>query len=331
MSYGAQTKFGIARQASAGTAVIDASSFHAIAFTSEDVGLEIEELISQNLIGRFEEGAVYDGPNKIAGTIEMELTPRNLGIGLAAAFNSSPVAVTSGAVKAYTFLPNTQDFSSFFCKSPFTIYKQFSDANSAESFFDCQFGQAEFVFAQGAFVKGRTTVVGGTRTPTGIGSLSVVPDVADVGRLFPWNVCSVSYAGVGLSNFSELTVSLNENIAPLTTLNGTLAPFKYTRTAPRQVSINGTFYMTDRSFLNNFATGTLGRLVVTCINTRAAIQSGYYNTFSLDVPNAKITAFKPGAGGPGEVSVPITLRGTVDPTSGYAIQATLINTFAAGY
>ena len=309
----------------------DATSFHAAAFTNEDVGLEVEELISQNLIGRFEEGAVYPGTNKIAGTIEMELTPRNLGIGLASVLNHSPVTVTSGSVKTYTFLPNTNDFSSFFCKAPFSIYKQFSDASSAELFYDCQFGQAEFVYATGAFVKGRLTVVGGTRSPTGVGSLAVTPDAADVARLFPWNVCSVSYGGVGLSNMSEITISLNENIQPLYTLSGTLAPFKFTRTAPRQVSVNATFYMTDRTFLNNFVTDTQARLLVTCINTRAAIQSGYYNLFTVDVPQAKITAFKPGASGPGEVSVPVTMRGVVDPSSFYALQATLMNTYAAGY
>jgi hypothetical protein len=331
MSYGAQTKLAIARQASAGTAVIAPTSYHGLAFVTEDVGLEIEELISQNLIGRFEEGAAYDGISRIAGTIEMELTPRNLAAGLAAVFNHTPAQVTSASVNAYTFLPNTQDFSSFFCKAPWSIYKQFSDATSGELFYDCQFSQAEFVYSTGAFTRGRVTVVGGTRTATGIGSMSVLPDVADVTRLFPWNVCSVSYGGTGLSNMSEITVSLNENIAALNTLNGTLAPFKFTRTAPRQVSVNGTFYMSDRLFLNNFAASSLGRLIVTAMNTRAAIQSGYFHTFTLDVPQAKITAFKPSASGPGEVAVPFTMRGTIDPSSAYAIQATLTTTWAVGF
>lgn len=331
MSYGAQTKLAIARQASAGTAVVSPSSYHGLAFVTEDVGYESEELISQNLIGRFEEGAAYDGVSRVAGTIEMELTPRNLGAGLAAVFNQSPSVVTSGSVNLYTFLPNTQDFSSFFCKAPWSVYKQFSDANSGELFYDAQFGQMEFTYSTGAFTRGRVTIVGGTRTPTGIGSMNVLPDVGDVARLFPWNVCSVSYAGVGLSNFSEITVSLNENIAALNTLNGTLAPFKFTRTAPRQVSVNGTFYMSDRLFLNNFVNGVVGRLIVTAMNTRAAIQSGYYHQFSVDIPQAKITVFKPSAGGPGEVAVPFTMRGTIDPTSAYAIQATLTTSWAGGF
>lgn len=332
MSYGAQAKLGIGRQATVNSWVTDPGSFHGIGFTNEDVGYEADELISQNLNGVFEEGAVYSGVNRINGTIEVELTPRNLGILLASVVNHSPVEVTSGSVKTRTFLPNTQDFSSTLCKAPFTIYKQFSDANSAELFYDCQFGQLEFQFAQGAFLRGRGTVAGGTRLLNGIGSLGVTPVGADVKRLFPWNVASVSYNGAAVGNFSEITITLNENIEPLYTINGTLAPFKFTRTGFREVGINGTFYLTDRTFLNNFVAETQARLTIYCVSTRTgAIQSGYFDSLLIDIPQAKITAFKPATQGPGEVSVPITMRGVADPNSGYAIQFTQQSTYAAGY
>lgn len=331
MSYGAQVKFGLARQASVNSWVTAATSFHGFAFLNEDVGMEKDEVISQNLTGRFEEGAVYPGVSRINGTIEFEVTPRNLGAALAAVVNHSPVEVTSGSVLTRTFLPNTVDFSSFLVKAPWTVYKQFTDANSAELFYDCQFGQLEFTFAQGALTRGRITSNGGTRLATGIGSANVLPAATDVGRLFPWNVCSISYGGSGVSNFSEVTVTLNENIDALYTMNGTLAPFKFTRTGFRQVTVNATFYMTDRTMLNNFANDTQARLLITAVNTRTAIQSGYYDTFTIDVPQAKVTAFKPGASGPGEVAVNVTMRGVIDPTSNYAIQYTTVSTYSAGY
>jgi hypothetical protein len=130
---------------------------------------------------------------------------------------------------------------------------------------------------------------------------------------------------------SEIAVSLNENIAPLYAINGTLAPFKYTRENNRQVTGNFTFYMNDRTMLNNFVEGTQARLLITMMNTRAAVQSGYFNTFVIDIPQAKITAFKPGAQGPGEVSVSGTFRGTADANSFYAIQFTLVTTWQAGF
>lgn len=331
MSYGAQIKLGFARQTNVGSYVTTPTSFHGFAVVNEDIGLEKEEIISENLSGVFEEGATYEGVNRVNGTLEAEVTPRNLGVMLAMTVNHSPVTVTSGSVLTRTFLPNTVDFDSSFVKAPWTMYKQFSDANSGELFYDMQFGQLEFTLAQGALLRARMTCNGGTRFPTGIGSADVRPNLADVGRLFPWNVSSISYAGTGVGNFSEISVTLNENIDALYTVNGSLAPFKYTRTAFRQVTVNGTFFLTDRTFLNNFVAETQGRLLVTCISTRTAIQSGYYNSFTIDIPQAKLTTFKPGASGPGEVSVSFTMRGVADPNSGYAIQFTQVSSYAAGF
>lgn len=329
--YGAQTKLGIARQASPNSWVVDATSYHGIAFLNEDVGFESEEVISQNITGRYEEGATYQGISTIAGTIECEMTPRNLGAAMAATINHSPTSVTSASIRTLRFLPNTTDFNATFCKAPFSVYKQFSDANSAELFYDCQFTQIEFAFAQGALTKVRAQIAGGTRLPTGIGSMNVFPDGADVGKLFPWNVCSISYAGAAMGQISDVTVTLNENIAPLYTINGTLAPFKYTRENLRQVTVNGTMYMNDRTFLNNFVNGTQAQLLITAANTVTAIQSGYFHTLLLDVPQAKLTTFKPRASGPGEVSVPFSMRGVLDPTSLYAFQATMVTTWQAGF
>lgn len=331
MSYGAQIKFGIARQATEGAAVTVATSFHPLPLLSEDIGWEFNELISENLTGRFEQGASFIGTSKINGTMEFEVTPRNIGAMLAAVVNHAPATVTSAAAKFYTFLPNTTDFSTTLVKAPFTVYKQFSDANSAESFYDCQFSQLEVTVAQGQFLKARSTVTTGKRSPNGVGSLNVVPDAADVGRLFPWNVSSVSYGGSGLSTMSEVTVSLNESVEALYSINGSTDPFKAARSGFREVTVNGTFYMNDRAILNNFVAGTQARLLLTLTSTVAQIQSGYFNQLTIDVPQLKITQFKPGASGPGEVSVSFTGRGVIDPSSAYSIQYVLTNSYGAGY
>lgn len=329
--YGAQMKLGMARQASGGTPVSQVGSFHGIPLLSEDVGLEKAELDSANLIGKFEQGAIYSGIAKINGTITFEATPRNLGAALASCVNWSPNQVNSGSLATYTFIPNTQDYDGTYVKAPWTIYKQFTDANSAEQFYDCQMGQIEFTVGQGQFLKGKLSVSGGARTATGVGSANIGPQPSDVGNLFPWNVGSLSLGGVALNQASEITVTLNENIDALYTVNGTLAPFKYTRTAFREVSVRGTFYMNDRSLLNAFAADTQQQLLLTLVNTRTAVQSGFFNSLKIDIPQLKVTAFKPGASGPGEVSVSFTGRGILDPTSLYAIQFILTTTYQAGF
>lgn len=331
MTYGAQVKFGIARQASAGTAVTDATSFHGLGFVSHDIGLEKDELISQNNNGVFEQGAVYDGVNRVQGTYEVEVTPRNLNATLAAVVNHSPASTTSGDLRTLVFLPNTQDFSSTLVKAPFTVYSQFTDANSAEHFYDCQFGQLEFQVSNGQFLRARATCNGGSRTATGVGSLNVRPATADVGLLFPWNVCSISLGGVAVAETSDITVTLNENIDALYTNNASLNPYKFTRTAHREVTIAGTLFVANRTLFNNFVAGTQARLLVTLMNTRTAIQSGYFNTLVIDVPQLKFTQFKLPVSGAGEVSVPFQGRGVADPSSNYALQITTITTWQAGF
>lgn len=333
MSYGAQIKFGVARQTAGGSgnAVTTATSYHGFGLVSEDVGLEKDELISENLIGRFEQGAVYDGINRVLGTIEFECTPRNLAAALAMGVNWSPASVTSGSLRTLTFLPNTIDYDSVYVKAPWSGYKQFSDANSAELFYDLQCGQFEVSVANGAFARGRLTVNGGARAANGVGSLNVMPDAADVGVLYPWNVCSISLGGSAVGENSDITVTLNENIDALYTNNASLAPYKYTRTGFREVTVEGTFYMVNRNVLNDFAAGTMRRLFITMANTRTAVQSGYFNQLTIDVPQLKITAFKPGASGPGEVQVSFTGRGVIDPSSNYALQFTLVTTWQAGF
>jgi len=331
MPYGAQLKFGIARQTATGSgaAVTGAGSYHHIPLLREDIGLEREEIVSQNLTGRFEQGASYDGISRVAGTIEFEPEPASLGAILDATV-AHPTCIASGSLKTFVFLPRTADYNSNFCNDPYTIYKQFTDSNSAECAFDCQFSQVEFSIAQGQLLRARASVSGGRRLATGVGSLALPLDTSDLSLNWVWDAASVSYNGAGVSNLSEINVAINESIAPLYALDGTLMPAKYTRTGFREVTVNGTLYFNDRTIFNDFITGTKRRLIVTMQNRRsgAEIQSGYYPTFTIDIPQLKVSQMKPSVGGPGEVSVQFTGRGLLDPTSNYSVQMTLISTFA---
>lgn len=332
MSYGAQVKFGIARQTAAGSggAATAPGSFHHVPLISEDVGLEKDEVVSANLTGRFEQGAVYDGVNRVAGTIEFEPTPKALGAILTAMCNT-PASVSSGSLRNLSYLPQATDYSATLIQQPFTVYKQFTDAQSAELYYDCQFGQLELTFSQGQLLRGRATVAGGTRATTGIGSLALPLDTTDLSLGMLWDATSISYGGAGVGIYSDLTIALNESIEPLYTLNGTLAPYKFTRTGFREVTVNGTMYFADRAVLNDFVVGTQKRLIVNAQARKSEIQSGYYATLTVDVPQMKITAFKPGASGPGEVSVSFTARGVLDPSSAYTVKYSLINTYGVSY
>ena len=327
MPYGAQIKFGIARQVTANSWATAAGSFHHLPLVSEDVGYEKEEVISENLAGRFEQGEVFDGISMVRGTIEFEPLPKSLGAVLMSVLGRAQTAVVSGAVSALGFLPRTADFNALLVNDPITVYKQYADANSAELFYDCQFGQLELVMSQGQLARARATVIGGLRLATGIGSLALPLDTAELGQGWLWDVTSISFGGAAIQNMSDVTVALNEGIAPVHALNGTLTPYKYGRDAFREVTVSGNMLFNSRSLFNDFIAGTQRQLLITARNTRTAIQSGYYPTIVIDVPQCKLTAVKPATQGPGEVSIPFTARGVVDPSSGYSIKVSLTNTF----
>lgn len=329
MPYGAQIKFGIARQTSAGSgqAVTSASSFHHVPMLSHDIGLDKAEIIAQNLTGRFEQGATYDGPSNIAGTLEVEATPKSLGALLAAGVGL-PTIVTSGSLKTQTFFPRTADYSATIIQEPHTIYAQLTDANSAELYFDVQIGQLDFQFAQGQLLRSRFTVAGGRRVSTGAASLSIPLDSTDLSMGWLWDTSSISVGGTAIGNFTDLTVSVNENIQPIYAINGSLLPYKFTRSGYREVTVQGTILFDSRSLYNDFVAGTQRQLLIHSYNTRTTIQSGYYPTFMIDVPQMKITQMKPSVNGPGEVSVNFTARGILDASSYYAVKFTLISTWA---
>lgn len=335
MGYGAQNYLGIARQTNVGSGngVSAVGSYHHIPLISHDIGLEKQEVVSRNLTGRFEQGATFDGIANVAGTIEFEPLPQALGAVLTAAIGQ-PASVTSASLRTLTFLPRTLDVQSGgLINEPFSIVSKFADVSSAEGYFDAQFGAAEFQFVQGQLLVARASVVGGQRLLNGFGSAGLAPTLAtaDLAMGFLWDVASISVGGTTISNLSQVTVALNDNIEPIYTLNGSLLPYKYSRSSFREVTVQGTMIFDSRSMFNDFINSTQRQLIITARNTRSQIQSGYYPTLTLDVPQMKITTMKPAVSGPGETRVPFTARGVLDPSSNYTLKATLITTYAAGY
>lgn len=330
MSYGTNIKFGIAMQTSGGTPVPAANvgSFYQIPLLSEDFGLEKATIESANLNGSFVRGSIFDGINKVAGTIQMEALPKQLGV-LMTACLGDPVRTTSGAaVKNWLFNPRTVDFDSYYCNRPVTVFKQFADASTGDLFYDVQFSDLEFDITAGQLLKVSATAVGGKRVTNGTSmNLGAVFDPTDYNDQWMWAVASVSYGGAAQPNFTDVKIKISANIDPLYGLNQSFDPIKYTRKDFLDVNVTGTFYMSDRAMLNSFVASTTQRLTVSLVNSATAVASGYFMSLLLDVPQVKITEFKPGASGPGEVVVRFSGMGVIDPTSNYAFQATLVNSF----
>lgn len=328
MSYGQNAKLAIGFQSAEGTGVTAVGSFQPVPLLSENVGLERPELLSQNLWGRFEEAASQDGTRTVNGSIEAEVTARAVGMFIAAICAPASM-VSSGSMKTYQYVPRSTDYSNTRANIPVTFMKQWADASSGEHFYDLVANELEFSIRAGEFMKMRLGLVGGKRTATGIGSMSLP---TDVNRSFGWNVASISYNGAGWANVTDLTVTHNEGLAPSWTLNGTLDPYNVIHSGPRTVRISGTVKFDDRALLNDFVNGAERAFFMQLRQTNAtAIQSGFYNELRIDIPAMKVTDFKPSIQGPNEVEVSFNARGVYNESTGYTIRYTVVNTYSGAY
>ena len=326
MSYGNAAVIGIAMQNSFGTAAA-VGSIHHMPILNEDFGLRQEELISQNMNGRFDQGDSYSGKRQYGGSIESEAQPKMLGVLLTAAVND-PSVVTSGSVKTYTFAPRTGDWDRFSPNRPFSYYKYLAEAasNSAQMFYDLCGATFGLQLSEGGFLVARMGAIGGKTSTVASQSLT-----ADGGRRWPWNQSSVSLAGTATGVISEFSLEHSEGINPRWFLDGSFSAGRARREQSRTVRVSGTLLFESQTELNNFKNETDQTLVITLQDTTTAIQSGYFNQLQISIPSFRWVNFQIPVRGPTALEVAFQGRGIFNAGSGHTVRYVLANTYAAGY
>jgi hypothetical protein len=90
--------------------------------------------------------------------------------------------------------------------------------------------------------------------------------------------------------------------------------------------VNGTIVFQSFSEWDRFQAGSEARLTIAL--TQTAISS---NLVLIDVPQMRYSTLPINIGGPGPIAVQFTGRGMIDPTSGYSLEITVVNTRVSGY
>jgi hypothetical protein len=324
MPYGQDASIGIALQNSFGTQANVGSIFQ-IPLLSEDVGLAQEELISQNLNGRFDEGDAYSGQRQFGGQLECEAQPLALGALLTAVINDPVQTQVESFVQSYVFTPRTSDFDANIPNRPVSYYKHLKDSNSAQLFYDLGGARFELQQSAGGFLLARTNFVGGKRATVGSQALTL-----DESPRWPWNTASLSLAAAAVDDFTDMTITHDEGLEARFTLDGSLVANRIKRSTSRTVRVAGTLIFETQDELDNFVDETTQAMVITFRGT-TEIQSGYFDTLTIDMPAFKWLDYKPVVRGPGEIEVSFTGKADYHASSGTSIQYTLQNTYAAGY
>ena len=319
MSYGQKSQLGISFQDSYGTALQD--SIFWIPKLTEGVNIDKPPLIEQNLRGIFDEGAHHEGMNTIGGPLEVEAAPIPLGVMLKCVFGD-PVTVTSDALFTHTFKPRTVDFDKFAANVPVTIEK-YVDAGSADLFYDMNGTSIILNIAHSEFMKATVEFVGGSHSQQAATAVSYPAT-----KLWTWDATSVSIGAVAKPEIMDMTITVNENLEAMGTLDGTKTPSRIKRTGFRTNEIGGTLKFDDAIEYQHFLDQDERELIMHFEGT-TEVQSGYNESLTIKLPLGRWVEFPPAAGGPGEVEVSFGGKGVYSTTSATAIEVELRNSQSA--
>lgn len=320
MPYGQNADFGIAFQTSFDNTA-SVNSTHWLPIMSESVTKKIPGLISESMRGIFEEGDSYEGPHTNEGDVEIEAASVPLGTLLSCMFEET-ANVNSGSVYTRTFKPRTADWDDTSAGRPFTIYK-YLEVGSAMQYSNMNGSSLELSISNGEFFKAKMSVVGGSFSQIAATTPSYPDD-----KIWTWDTVSVSFGGTANADIENLTITIDEAIEAKHTLNNAKVPSHTKHTGFRTVSIDGTIKFDTQDEYQAFLSQSERQLLMHFEGV-TAIQSGYNESITIDLPKMRYDDFPPQATGPGEVSVGFTARGKYSVDSATLLEITHVSDQAA--
>tara|TARA_Y100000310_G_scaffold78084_1_gene74723 strand:+ start:12900 stop:13868 length:969 start_codon:yes stop_codon:yes gene_type:complete len=317
MAFGTAGFLGISRQESFGTAT---SSWEYAPILSETLSTNIEQLIEEGVRNRYEEGPTQTGLLSVEGDISMEVHPHMIGHFLRGALGvSSFAAVVTSTVWDTYLIPAQTDFSTDCPLPPYTI-QVYKDVGSSHQFTDAIINGLTIENTSPELVKATATVI------ARVSSL-MDPTAASfpTGDAFAWSGTSLQIAGAANADIENFTLTIENNMEGIPTLNNTNRFNRYGRTGFRTFKLSGTLDFISQTEFNIFRAQTQQQFLINIANA-TSISSGYYDTLFMDLPQLRYTTFGGNISGASRVTADFDGDGKFDVTSSYAFRATLTNT-----
>ena len=309
MAYGMNGHCAIGFQDSYGTSNVD--SLHYFPMISESINESIPPLLDEGMRGRFEEGESYEGPHDINGDLVTNIHPILFGKLLAAwCGQSSADPVGSGCI-SHQFIPKTSDFDELAATPPCTI-EIYRDAGSASLYYDMCLDALAIEFAHGALIKNTASWVGGKFSK----AVKTSPTYL-AGSSFTWDVTSISWNGVAIDEYENITVTFGNALEAKGTLNGSKYANRTKRSGYRTITIAGTILFVNQTEVDLFRAQTKQRLVIT-----SKVGS---NMIELDFPAMRYDEFPANIGGMGLISVGFSATVKYHADSGTMFEGTVVN------
>lgn len=320
MAYGQNGHIGISFQETFGVQFV--SSMDYFPFVSESLNEAIGDVQSESLTARYDEPDDYEGMHEIAGDVVIEVHPHLVGKLFKAWAGQYSGGTFQNSCYKHIFCPAQADWIDERCALPTMSIEVYKDTGSAFLYYDMLLNQLALEISQGALYKATASFIGAHFAWLARSTPSYIP-----GSFFSWDVCSVSLAAAAVSDVSQLTITLNNNLVAKSYLDLQKYAGRILRDGFRSVEISGTMLLNGDTEARNYRNRTQQRLLISV--TDPATVMGHHNQMIIDVPQMRYTEFPANVGGPGLVEVGFSAKGKYDTTSSYAVQFTLTNTTPA--
>lgn len=295
--------------------VADTGSLHFIPIIEESVGINIPELADENMRGVFEEGDNYGGARTADGEISARAQAIPFGAMLSSIMERTAVSSVNG-LTTHTFKPRATDFDDFCANQPTTVYK-YMQTGSAQQFYNMTGNMLELSIAHSELAMAKVGFIGGNYQ-----QIANVAATYPTGKKFGWDVCSVTLGGSNIDYIRNLTVTMEENLEAVHTVNGSKYPWAIKRTDFRTIAVGGTLRFKDQTEYQAFLAQSEREMEINFMNVSSEV-------IRITLPTMLWNELKPVAGGPGAVEVSVSGKAKYSVNSAVSMQVTLVNTLGA--
>ena len=317
MGYGIGGYLSLSKQSAYGTAT---TSRVFIPFVSESLIENKNYIQIENMRSLYDAPNDVEGTNNVTGDIVFEPHPIYTGHFLRGCVGTPTSTLTTSSY-VHEFLPRQDDFSTDCALNPYTI-EIFKSVGSAYQITDAQIHTLAFEITAGAIIKCTASVHGRAYAKVA----KVTPSYI-AAEPFNWVQTSVQIAGAANGELETATITIENPIEGVPTLNASLNEGKLLRSDFRTITVAGDQSFQTQAQEAKFRDGSLQpfKFSITGVQLGGA---GQNNQLVFDMPDVRYNTFEYPIAGAGRITASYEGKAQYDTTSSYAARITLQNTLA---
>lgn len=319
MPFGVRSHIGLGKETEYGTAV---AATDYLRFASESLNEEIEQVISENIMGVVDEADSHEGQHTISGDTSFDVYPNVVGHLLRAAFGAPVTTSLAAGVYQHVFTPVQDNFSSVCALPPYTLevhrdFEQaFQYAGAVVNDLTFSFGTDNKIMQGTAAILARRLALIAKTTPN-----------LEATNPFLWNQATITLDGAVNKDLSTVQFGINNNLEARPTLDGTREVSRVLRNGSRTFPVSFSMEMKDLTEFNKFRAQT--EIPAKIELTGSIINGTDKYKIIVDIPKLRYNAFPINVGGTGAITSQVAGSAKYDHASLYGMKITLVNSEAS--